>query len=465
MAESYYIWNMGCQMNRADARRAAAALESLGFLPAQSVQGADLVVVNSCVVRQSAEDKALGRLHALRSLRRQRPNLRIVLMGCLVGDAEELHARLPFVDLFVRPSDVEGLKAGVAALTADPIPIGRGAVCMPRPPQGHPPLPEGEARVEGLSPHEPCHAPTVRDGLGSRVPVSAEVIAMMGCDRHCTYCIVRLRRGPARSRPADDIVAEAQDLVRSGVREIVLLGQNVDAYGRDREPPLTLAELLRRVHTIPGLLRVRFLTSHPADLADDLIEAVAELPRVCPHWELPVQSGDDAVLRRMGRGHTAGAYVDLVQRIRQRLPQASIATDVIVGYPGETDDQFQHTLDLIAAVRFEAVHVACYSPRPGTPAARLVDDVPQSEKERRRHAVESLQERILTEANAALRGQELEVLVEDRQRGKWQGRTTANKLVFFSHEEDWRGRLARVRISHTGPWSLQGEVCSTAQRG
>ena len=300
------------------------------------------------------------------------------------------------------------------------------------------------------------------EGLGVEVPVSAEVIAMMGCDRLCTYCIVRLRRGPGQSRPVDDVVAEAEDLVQRGAREIVLLGQNIDAYGRDLADHPTLADLLRRAHALPGLVRLRFLTSHPADLADEVIEAVTELPKVCPHWELPLQSGDDEVLRRMGRGHTAGAYVDLVRRIRAKLPHASIATDVIVGYPGETAEQFQRTLDLIGAVRFEAVHVACYSPRPGTPAARLVDDVPQTEKEGRRRAVEALQERLLTEANAALLGQEVEILVEDRQRGRWRGRTTANKLVFFSDGEDWRGRLARVRICHTSPWSLRGDVQGNA---
>ncbi len=473
---SYFIWTIGCQMNRADSRRAGNELERLGYRPAARPEDADLVVVNSCVVRQGAEDKVLGRLRSLGALKVRRPGTAVVLMGCLVGDVQELHARFPHVDLFVRPSDVGALVEWVAE---------------------HPPLPRREragVRVESLTGPTTCHSadppltlpspprgrrntrqvdtppltlPSPPRGEGGRAPlatppISAEVAAMMGCDRHCTYCLVRLRRGPGHSRPAADVVAEADSLVRSGAREIVLLGQNIDAYGRDLPGQPTLASLLEQVHAIPGLLRLRFLTSHPADLDDGVIEAVASLPRVCAHWELPVQAGDDRVLRRMGRGYTAASYLALVERIRSRLPGASIATDVIVGFPGETAEQFGRTLDLLRAARLDAVHVACYSERPGTPAARLADDVPPEEKERRRRAVEELQETILTEINAHLLGQEVAVLVEELHRGKWKGRTATNKLVFFEHPADWRGRLASVRIAKTGPWSLQGEVRNMA---
>ena len=432
-SRSYYIWNIGCQMNSADARRAGTELEKLGYHPVARPEAADLVLVNSCVVRQSAEDKVVGRLMSLRSLKKARPGVGLVLMGCLVGNVEELHARFPHVDLFLRPSNVQGLIEWV-----------RG--------QLSPKEREGK-QVSPLS-------LTVGEGQGVRVPVSAEVPAMMGCDRHCTYCLVRIRRGAAQSRPLADVVTEAEGLVQSGVREIVLLGQNIDAYGRDLAEPVSLAQLLRRVHDIPGLLRLRFLTSHPADLEDEVIETVAELPRACPHWELPVQAGDDEVLRRMVRGYTASEYVSLVGRIRARLPGCSLATDIIVGFPGETSEQFERTLELMRQVRFDAVHVAAYSVRPGTPAARLPDDVTPEEKERRRRAVEDLQEAILTEMHAALLGQEVEVLVEEAHKGRWKGRTPTNKLVFFDHPADWRSRLATVRITKTGPWSLQGEICS-----
>ena len=436
---TYYIWTIGCQMNRADARRAGQALEALGYRPVPRAEDADLIILNSCVVRQSAEDKVVGRLDWVRSLKKRRPGTAVVLMGCLVGDVAALQARFPHVDHFVRPSDIEGLASWVEATLPSPL---RG---------------EG-AEVRGESPTaQPASSLLQGEGAGVS-PVSAEVTAMMGCDRHCTYCLVRLRRGPGRSRTIDEIVAEAEALVRAGAKEIVLLGQNIDAYGRDLPGRPTLASLLRRVHAIPGLLRLRFLTSHPADLEDEVIEAVAELPKVCPHWELPVQAGDDQVLRRMGRGYSAAEFLALVERIRARLPGSSIATDVIVGFPGETSEQFERTLELLRAARLDAVHVACYSVRPGTPAARLPDDVPPEEKERRRRAVEALQEEIVGEINARLLGQEVEVLVEELHRGKWKGRTATNKLVFFKDAGDWRGRLARVRITKAGPWSLQGEA-------
>jgi len=435
---TYHIWTIGCQMNRADARRAAAALEALGCQPAARPEDADLIILNSCVVRQSAEDKVVGRLDSLRSLKRRRPGTAVVLMGCLVGDIDALHARFPHIDHFVRPSDVEGLASWVEAN-------------LPSPQRGE------QTGVRGTSPiAQPPSSLARGEGRGVS-PVSAEVTAMMGCDRHCTYCLVRLRRGPGRSRQPEEIVAEAKALVRGGAREITLLGQNIDAYGRDLPGQPTLATLLRQVHSIPGLLRLRFLTSHPADLSDEVIEAVAELPKVCPHWELPVQAGDDEVLRRMGRGYTAREFLALVERIRARLPGSSIATDVIVGFPGETTEQFEHTLELLRTARLDAVHVACYSLRPGTPAARLPDDVAPEEKERRRQAVEALQEEIVGEINARLLGQEVEVLVEEMHKGKWKGRTPTNKLVFFEDAGDWHGCLARVRITKTGPWSLQGE--------
>jgi tRNA-2-methylthio-N6-dimethylallyladenosine synthase len=247
------------------------------------------------------------------------------------------------------------------------------------------------------------------------------------------------------------------------VREVTLLGQNVDSYGHDLPPtsvgPPNLADLLRAVHAIEGLVRIRFLTSHPADLGVEAIEAVTSLPRVCPHFELPIQAGDDQVLRRMARGYTVDEYRALIRTIRERIPGCSIATDVIVGFPGETEAQYQATYDLLEELRFDAVHCAAYSVRPGTPAARLEDDVPQAEKERRRTAIDDLQARIVGEINAQFLGQTVEVLVEDRRKGRWGGRTVTNKLVFFEDEErDWQGKLASVHVTWTGPWSMIGDV-------
>ncbi len=422
----YYLWTIGCQMNMADSRRAAEELEKLGYRKARQPEAADLVVLNTCVVRQSAEEKVLGRLTSLAGLKRRRPEMTLALMGCFVHEIPSLRHHYPWVDAFILPSDVPAL-VDLARQKAD----GR--------------LPEG--RQPDLS----------------RVPVSVGVPISFGCDHLCTYCIVRLRRGRESSRPVDDIVAEVRDLAARGVREVTLLGQNVDSYGHDLDGgglgrPPDLADLLEAVHAVPGLARIRFLTSHPADMAQRLVETAARLPLVCEHMELPVQAGDDAVLRRMGRGYTVAEYRDLVARIRAAMPGVGLATDVIVGFPGETADQFEATYRLLEEIRFDMVHVAAYSPRRGTPSARLADDVPAREKDRRRKAVDDLQERIVAEINAGLVGQTVEVLVEERHRGKWRGRTRTNKLVFFDvGQQDRTGQLVPVRITQAGAWSMQAE--------
>jgi len=422
----YYLWTIGCQMNAADSRRAAEELEKLGFQKARGPEAADLVVLNTCVVRQGAEDKVLGRLTSLAGLKRRRPDVTLALMGCFVHEIPSLQHHYPWVDAFILPSDVPAL-VEVARQKAE----GR--------------------RPEGRQPDP------------GRVPVSVGVSISFGCDHLCTYCIVRLRRGRESSRPVDEVVAEVRDLVARGAREVTLLGQNVDSYGHDLEDggrgrPPDLADLLEAVHAVPGLARIRFLTSHPADMTQRLIDTAARLPMVCEHMELPVQSGHDTVLRRMGRGYTVAEYRDLVARIRAAMPGVGLATDVIVGFPGETAEQFEATYRLLEELRFDMVHVAAYSPRPGTPSARLADDVPAREKDRRRRAVDELQERIVAEINAGLVGQTVEVLVEERHRGKWRGRTRTNKLVFFDvGQQDRAGQLVPVRITQAGAWSMQAE--------
>ena len=434
---TFYVWTIGCQMNFADSWRLERELGRLGFREAPRAEDADLVVLNTCVVRQHAEDKCVGRLTSLKGWKRRAAGRMLVVMGCFVGDEEALLRAYPYVDLFLKPSDYVSLVHYLC---------------------DHDLLPRWD--TDALA------SPLREDG---EVPVSMHVPISYGCDHHCTYCIVRLRRGAERSRPLPEIVGEIRSLVGRGVREVTLLGQNVDSYGHDlpppagRERPPHLADLLHAIHEIDGLYRIRFLTSHPADLRSEVIEAVAALPRVCPHFELPVQAGDDEVLRRMGRGYTVAQYRDLIARIRERVPGCSIATDVIVGFPGETEAQYQATFDLLEELRFDAVHVAAYSVRPGTPAARLPDDVPQEEKERRRQAIDDLQARIVGEINARFLGREVEVLVEREKKGRWEGRTTTNKLVYYPDEDrDWQGRLARVRVTWAGPWSMIGEVVRKA---
>ncbi len=419
----YYLWSIGCQMNQADARRIAEALDARGLAPSRTPEQADLMILNTCVVRQSAEDKVVGRLASLQPLARDQERTRsLVVMGCFVDDLVDLRLRYPYVDAFFAPSDLSGVLSFVDRW------IGPGAPASP-------------------TVDSPVH-------VTEMVPIS------YGCDHHCTYCIVTDRRGPQNSRPLIDIVTEASNLVSRGAKEITLLGQNVDAYGSDLDQGIDLADVLAAVHAIPGLERLRFLTSHPREMSQRIIDTAATLPRVCPSWELPVQSGGDAVLRRMARGYTVAHYRDLVARIRLAVPDAAINTDVIVGFCGETEAEFENTVELIRELRFDQVHLASYSVRQGTVAARWPDDVPEEEKERRRLIVERLQTEIATEINAALLGETVEVLVETRQRGRWRGRTRTNKLVFFEHPGDWRGRLAQVRLTWTGPWSMIGTVVS-----
>ncbi len=417
----YHIWTIGCQMNKADSWRAADELEAMGHIPTGIAEDADLVVLNTCVVRQSAEDRVHGRLSSLKPLKRHNPAAAIVVMGCLVSaHSTALEQRFPFVDLFLPPSDVAGLSDFVS---------------------------------ERWGPGE---SPVAHNT--SQVPVSCYVPVIQGCNNSCTYCIVRLRRGREQSRPVAEIVDEVRCLAQRGARELTLLGQNVDAYGHDLPGRPDLADLLRAVHEVDGLWRVRFLTSHPNDMSERIVQAVAELDKVCEQIELPVQAGHDLTLKRMTRGYTVDQFRQLVQRIRERIPGVALATDVIVGFPGEKEDHFRATYDLLAEERFDVVHVAVYSPRPETAAARLDDDVPHEDKDRRCRLVEELQRNIATEINHRLLESTMEVLVEEKHKGKWKGRTRTNKLVFFEDSEDWKGKLAQVKITWAGPWSMQGRL-------
>ncbi len=434
----YYIWTEGCQMNVADSQRVAAALEHLGYEPASAAEEADVIVLNTCVVRQSAEDKAYGRLNALRPLKKQRPEVVINLMGCMVGvkGNPKVAERFPFVDVFSPPSDPRPLLAYLSQRLGRDIEVEETA---PR-----------FAWMDG-------EVPLPQEERGKAV--SAYIPVVYGCSHACTFCIIPYRRGPERSRPPEVILAEARALVAQGVREITLLGQIVDRYGKDEPEFPTLSGLLRRLHQIEGLERIRFLTSHPNWMTDELLDTVAELPKVMPHIEVPVQAGDDEVLARMRRGYTAEQYRRLIERIRTRIPGVAIATDIIVGFPGETEAQFQRTYDLLAELRLDVAHLARYSPREGTVAARkMPDDVPEEEKWRRFRLLEALQERIAGEINQQYVGKEVLVLFEERVRRRWKGRTETNKLVFVESEFDLRGQILPVRITWAGPWSMLGEI-------
>jgi len=424
-------------MNVADSQRVASSLERLGYQPSDVAEEADVIVLNTCVVRQSAEDRAYGRLTSLRPLKDQRPDLVINLMGCLVGvkGDERLQRIFPYVDVFSPPSDPRPLIAHLVGAA------GRDSA---------------QADVAGRNAALDGDLILPLEERGRLV--SAHVPIVYGCSHACTFCIIPYRRGVERSRPVGAIASEVRSLVRQGVREVTLLGQIVDRYGMEVADGPRLPDLLLALHDIEGLERIRFLTSHPSWMSNELLDCVASLPKVCEHIEVPVQAGDDEVLARMKRGYTSDDYRRLVDRIRRRVPGASIATDIIVGFPGETDTQFQRTYDLLAELRLDVAHLARYSPRAGTVSARrMTDDIPAEEKDRRFRALEGLQTSILDDLNRAYVGRTVEVLVEERHRTRWKGRTRTNRLVFFESDDDLRGRLAPVRVDWSGPWSLVGE--------
>ena len=434
----YHIWTEGCQMNVADSQRVGSSLEHLGYTFTDKAEEADVIVLNTCVVRQSAEDKALGRLSSLLPLKRQNPNLVINLMGCLVGvrGAEKLREKLPYVDVFSTPSDPGPL---VSFLTQGEIRAIESTETARR-----------FAYMDGdlILPHHE------RGQL-----VSAHVPVVYGCSHACTFCIIPFRRGIERSRPVGDVVAEIRSLAAQGVREVTLLGQIVDRYGKDIPDGPNLAGLLRVVDDVEGIERIRFLTSHPNYFGEDLMDAVAELPKVMPHIEVPIQAGDDQVLLNMKRGYTQQEYRDLVEKIRNRIPDCSIATDIIVGFPGETEEQFMETYRVLSDLKLDVAHLARYSPREGTVATRRMDDnVSDEEKMERFRMLEQLQEEIVTEINKKYLGETVEVLFEDKVKNRWRGRTPTNKLVFVESEEALKGKILPVTVTWAGPWSMQANL-------
>jgi tRNA-2-methylthio-N6-dimethylallyladenosine synthase len=426
-------------MNVADSRKLAAGLDRAGLRAVDTPDEADLVVLNTCSVREHAEDRAIGQLGRLKKLRQRGRDVRIAVMGCMVGPRDDdLRRRFPYVDAFARPQDFAPIM-----------------------------------QVAGIDDAGGEFWPTTfaePDAPTAFVPV------VHGCDKFCTYCIVPYRRGRERSRSIADIRREVEHYCARGVREVTLLGQTVEAYGHDltnqaleggewrvegagsdpRAGRPDLGDLMRAIHDVPGLERIRFLTSYPKDMTARIIDAVAELPKVCENFNIPVQSGDDAVLARMRRGYTLAEYLEKFELVKSKIPDAAMVTDVIVGFCGETEAEFQHTYDLLARLRFDKVHVAAYSPRPGTIAHRtLADDVPADVKRERLQAVEQLEARVSLEINRAYLDSVQQVLVEGRRDGRWSGRNRAGKVIHF--EGDARtGELADVRIERATAWSLQG---------
>lgn len=421
MISRYYIWTVGCQMNKADSEKLAAGFERLGMKAADRIERAGIVVINTCSVRQHAEDRAFSKLGRVRELKQKAPGLKVALMGCMVGlQTGDLEKRFPQVDVFARPQQFEPIMALV------------------------------EPPAEDLGGEFWPSTYAVPEGPTAFLPV------VHGCNKFCTYCIVPYRRGREKSRPLDEIVREAAYLTVHGVREVTLLGQTVEAYGHDLEGQPDLGDLMRELSALDRLDRIRFLTSYPKDMTHRILEAVAGLPKVMECFSLPVQSGSDRVLESMRRGYTRAEYLDKIAEVRALMPDAGITTDVIVGYPGETEADFEETCDLLDQVRFDKVHVAAYSPRPGTIAWRkMEDDVPAEVKAARLHRVEEIETRISAEINATYSGTVQQILVEGVRKDQPFGRTRTGKLTHLGAPAR-AGALVDVRIEHAGPFSLRG---------
>jgi tRNA-2-methylthio-N6-dimethylallyladenosine synthase len=434
--KSYWIETWGCQMNEHDSEKIAGVLSGLGYESASCPDEADAVFLNTCAIREKAEDRVYQYLARLEAVKRRRPETVIAVCGCVAQmAADAIRQRAPHVDLVIGPRAVSRLPDLLGRLRDE-----RGIVDTTL------------YQDSILQPDQPVR----------RVPgrVKAFVTIMEGCNKTCTYCIVPTTRGREVSRPLDSVLREVTALAAEGYREIELLGQNVNAF-RCPETKAELGDLLRACGRVEGVARLRFTTSHPLHLRRPIIEAMAEVPEVCDHLHLPVQSGSDSVLAAMRRGYDRGKYLARVDELRAAVPGISLSTDVIVGFPGETEEDFGETLSLVREVRFDQMFSFVYSARPGTPAERAFDGVPHERKIERLIELQTLQREIQIEANRPLVGRDFEVLVEGPSRRaaeEWAGRTTSNRVVNFAGEGVERGDLVRVRITRAGPNSLRGEL-------
>ena len=432
MDKKLKIITYGCQMNVADSERMAGLLRQIGYSLTDDLDAADLILINTCCVRATAEDKVFGQIGRFKTLKRQKPALILGVTGCMAQkEGADLLKRAPHVDFVLGTG-----QSSEVARVVQSIELERKHV----------------VDTSNVSGDIPSEVYPLRGGQ-----VSTFVPIMYGCNNFCTYCIVPYVRGRERSRKPNEIIAEVKQAVAEGFKEITLLGQNVNSYAGG----MTFAELLAAVDKVAGVERLRFMTSHPKDLSDELIAAIAGGEHICEHIHLPVQYGSDKILRRMNRVYSVEGYLRLVEKIRAAIPNVSLTTDLIVGFPGETEEDFKETLNFIRAVEFDAAFTFIYSKRSGTPAATFANQIDDETKHRRLNELMTVQNAISLAKNRALIDSVVEVLVEGASKTDdkiYTGRTRSNKLILFAHGSERAGDLVNVRITQAQTWLLKGDV-------
>ena len=443
MDKFYAILNYGCQMNESDAEHYAGQLEELGYRATADFHGADVILVNTCCVRESAEKRIAGKIGELKAVKRARPEVVICVAGCMAQkDGEKLLKKHPQVDLLLGTSYVNDFKEILQEYLASRSVVHGKKGAMFTDLSVRPSEFEGN-RVRSSSFH-------------AWIPI------MYGCNNFCTYCIVPYVRGRERSRKPEQILAEVRQAVAQGYKEFTLLGQNVNSYGKEFGDPDAFARLLQAVDAVPGVERLHYMTSHPRDMNEAVIRAVAEGRHISEHFHVPVQSGSTEILRRMNRGYSREKYLDLIALIRRYVPQAVITTDIIVGFPGESEADFQDTLSLVETVGFDSAYTFIYSKRSGTPAARMDNQVPLEVKKERLNRLMEVQNRFSLQRHQEMVGRVYEVFAEGptKNQGIWSGRTTGNKLVLWPAEgrSYHPGDLVRVRVEMAQTWLVKGSV-------
>jgi len=429
----YYIKTFGCQMNFNDSERLRGILQSMGYEPAKSWEEADLILINTCTIREKPDQKVYSHLGEYKKIKERNPNALIGVCGCLaqrMGD--ELIQKAPMVDIMFSSFNMHQLPELIHQAQA-----GYKAIAILENP------PEDEDKL--------WEYPTVRDNQ-----FCAYVTVMKGCDKNCTYCVVPKTRGRQRSRSLESILSEVKFLVEDGVKDIHLLGQNVTAWGQDLGIPFE--ELLYKVAEVPGVERIRFTTGHPRDLTENIAKAMGEIPQVCEHIHLPVQAGSTRILRLMDRGYTKEEYLEKIDLLRHYVKGITFSTDIIVGFPTETEEDFEDTLDVLEKVRFEQVFSFKYSPRPDTPAYSMEGQVPDEVKTQRMARLLELQKKILGEIAKSYEGTEQEVLIESYEEGRLIGRTRTNRWASLKGDESLLGSIVRVRVINSKPFNMECEL-------